>query len=375
MTATLAIANHDGLVDNHFHHAIDRTSEVRTPRENRIGHLPATPATAFAPVHAHAARCNGAATMTVTQEARNARALQDLLDDCNGQLCARNFKQGFGSLIGGLTGIRSSAAPAEWKELIHRICRNHPIGAATRLDPFTRRSFAKPRGYAGDAVMMDMIYRRDSDELNGSELGRFIFGHTTGTGQEARAVRYRRTLIAEMIDELAEQTERPRILSIASGHLREAELSKALKEGAVDEWLALDQDTESLKEVSRCCGRAPVRVMNVSVRQILVGKLDAGKFDLVYSAGLYDYLSKPVAEKLTGRMFNLLKPNGKLMIANFLEGLENAAYMEAFMDWNLIYRTEAEMGDILRTLDQSSSYSHRTFVDPMRAVVYATAVR
>jgi SAM-dependent methyltransferase len=327
------------------------------------------------PFSATAADRIGGRTLAVTSEVRNTRAMESLLDGCYEQIRAGSFNVGFEALIAGLTGIRSATARAEWKELIQRVCRIHPICAAMQLDPFTRRSVTKPRGYAGDAVMMDMIYRRDSDELNENELGQFIFRYTTGSGQEARAVRYRRSLIAKMIDELAEQTDRPRILSIASGHLREAELSNALREGALDEWLALDQDPESLRECARSYRDEPVRVMNASVRHILAGKLDIGQFDLIYSAGLFDYLSKPVAEKLIGRMFNLLKPNGMLLIANFLDGLENAAYMEAFMDWNLIYRTEEDMTDLLGTLNSSSADSHKTFIDPMQAVVYATAVR
>ena len=37
-------------------------------------------------------------------------------------------------------------------------CLNHPIRDLLHQDPFTYRAFAKPRGYAGDAVMMDYIY-------------------------------------------------------------------------------------------------------------------------------------------------------------------------------------------------------------------------
>ncbi|MGA9670610.1 MAG: methyltransferase domain-containing protein [Terracidiphilus sp.] len=375
MTDTLATASKEAQPINGHCTALDRTSEVRTTRENRTGKSTSDRGPAFSYIPAIASLCIGGGSTAVTQGARNSLTMKTLLDQSHEQIRAGSFKLGFGSLIAGLTGIRSTSAPAEWKELINQVCRTHPICAAMQLDPFTRRSLTKPRGYAGDAVMMDMIYRRDSDELNGNELGQFIFRHTTGAGQEARAVRYRRTLIAKMVDELAEQTDKARILSIASGHLREAELSKALKEGAVDEWLALDQDPESLQECARSYGNGPVRVMKTSVRHILAGKLDVGQFDLVYSAGLFDYLSKPVAEKLTGRMLSLLKPNGKLLIANFLEGLENAAYMEAFMGWNLIYRTEEDMKGLLGTLDASSAGSHSTFIDPIRAVAYATAVR
>src|SRR5262249_38418269 len=47
-------------------------------------------------------------------------------------------------------------------------------------DPFTYRAFSKPRGYAGDAVMMDYIYglgdARQADE-DATPIGRAVFAH------------------------------------------------------------------------------------------------------------------------------------------------------------------------------------------------------
>jgi hypothetical protein len=39
-----------------------------------------------------------------------------------------------------------------------RACLNHPVCRLLHQDPLTYRAFSKPRGYAGDAVMMDYIY-------------------------------------------------------------------------------------------------------------------------------------------------------------------------------------------------------------------------
>lgn len=37
------------------------------------------------------------------------------------------------------------------------ICRNHPLREIILSDPYSRRAFEKPRGYAGNAVMLDYI--------------------------------------------------------------------------------------------------------------------------------------------------------------------------------------------------------------------------
>jgi hypothetical protein len=36
----------------------------------------------------------------------------------------------------------------------------------------------------------------------------------------------------------------------------------------------------------------------------------------------------------------MLKPGGRLLVANFLHDLPNVGYMESFMGWPLIYRSD-----------------------------------
>ena len=50
-----------------------------------------------------------------------------------------------------------------------------------------------------------------------------------------------------------------------------------------------------------------------------------------------------MAARLTETAFSMLKPGGTLLYANFAAGIPDAGYMETFMDWHLILRSEAEM--------------------------------
>lgn len=168
---------------------------------------------------------------------------------------------------------RRAEEPQGWPAYA-RSCLNHPVCRLLHQDPFTYRAFSKPRGYAGDAVMMDYIYGLGEAREAAREatpLGRAILQYMD-TRPSARGVRYRRQLIAELIDRVAVRGGR-RVLAIAAGHFREVELSAAVQTGKLEEFAAFDQDEASLAVVGRDYGCLGIRPMNGSVRQILSGKV------------------------------------------------------------------------------------------------------
>jgi extracellular factor (EF) 3-hydroxypalmitic acid methyl ester biosynthesis protein len=228
------------------------------------------------------------------------------------------------------------------------VCRPHPIRAALQEDPFTARSVAKPRGYPGDAVLVDYIYDGLPPELAArtSSLGQRIFAYTAGCSESARSVRWRRDHVAQAIDAVAARVHRPRILSVACGHLSEASCSEAVRSGAVSEYVALDHDEQTLQELRLAHPEACIVPQRATVRDLLAGRCDLGTFDLIYSAGLYDYLRQPVAQALTATLFRGLEAGGQLLIGNFVPDFGTAGYMEAFMDWHLIGRGPVDMEDL-----------------------------
>jgi hypothetical protein len=52
-----------------------------------------------------------------------------------------------------------SAARSGSLDQFRDACQGHPLHKIALEAPFTERAFSKPRGYAGDAVMLDYIYR------------------------------------------------------------------------------------------------------------------------------------------------------------------------------------------------------------------------
>jgi hypothetical protein len=260
--------------------------------------------------------------------------------------------------------------PESWPEYA-RACLQEPVCQLLYQDPFTYRAFAKPRGYAGDAVMMDYIYGlgEAKEAVSGATpLGRKIFKYLISR-PSPRAVRHRRQLIATLIDRVA-GSGGARVLAVAAGHLREAECSNAVQTGKVQDYVAFDQDEGSLAVVARDYARLGVRTMAGSVRQILCGNPIPGEFDLVYAAGLFDYLDRKAATALTCHMFDMTSPGGLMLIPNFLTGVRDSGYMEAFMDWRLIYRDHSDMEALAAALPRNAVAGRQIFDDPDHAITY-----
>lgn len=75
--------------------------------------------------------------------------------------------------------------------------------------------------------MLDYVYTGEPP-LGISEIGCAIFRGTTG-GPNGQSVIERREIIGQRIDHVAAENSNARILSIACGHLREAQRSTAIR--------------------------------------------------------------------------------------------------------------------------------------------------
>ncbi|TIP56528.1 MAG: class I SAM-dependent methyltransferase, partial [Mesorhizobium sp.] len=243
-------------------------------------------------------------------------------------------------LMSHLEAMRSKVDPDVWQALMP-VVRNHPVLEYFLEDPLTRWSHDKPRGYSGDAQLLDYIYcdpHVAESVANASEIGKALYRHTKDV-PSCVAARERRDLLTRYVDEIATrngpQTE---VLAIAAGHLREANRSAALQEGRLKRWVALDQDPQSVGLITRDFQGTAVEAIDGSVRTMLTRGHKLGKFDFIYASGLYDYLAHNVAVKLTKTCLQMLKPNGTFLFANYAEGNPDAGYRETFMNWVLLLR-------------------------------------
>lgn len=279
-------------------------------------------------------------------------------------------------LLSVLWSVKSTSAADIW-DRVGRQCLEHPVRNLIHEDPFAARCFQKPRGYAGDAVLIDFLYSRScrlSEADPVSALGEQIFAYTRDISA-GHAVRRRRDLMATILDETCRTVDRPHVLSVACGHLREAALSQAVLAGKTGRFVALDQDELSLQLVDREVGRLGITPVCSSIRAMFRGPLAGEKFDLIYSTGLYDYLDDRIAGKLTHRMFEMLNPGGRLVVANFAPETTCSAYMDALLDWKLIYRDVEQMISLASTIPADEIGSQRAFIEENENIVFLDIVK
>jgi hypothetical protein len=254
--------------------------------------------------------------------------------------------------LDGLCQVRRASTSSAWAEFLSHCRKGHPVLERLSHSPLSGRALRKPRGYPGDAETLDYIYGGPHLPAQIPAAQQVLYDWEYQT-DACVAVRARRDALSTLIDAVVSSRPEPHILSVACGHLREVHGTAALRQGRLGRLTGLDQDRESLARVSRELPSDSVHPLHGSVRELLSQGLSLGKQDLIYSAGLYDYLPQSVAERLSVRLVELLAPGGRLVLINFAPGLRDIGYMETAMDWQLIYRGEQALRALLRRVPES----------------------
>jgi extracellular factor (EF) 3-hydroxypalmitic acid methyl ester biosynthesis protein len=225
--------------------------------------------------------------------------------------------------------------------------------------PFLYRSFRKPLGYAGDYELVNMICR---DPLEGSTLFAKILNLWFLKQPPAEAHRNRIEYLVERITQAtlvaARQNRTARILSLGCGPAQEVQrfiASGDLAQKAEFTLIDFDQETVEYTRATlqsimhRNNRRIPIHVVRKSVTQILkesgrsVERSNDNQYDLVYCAGLFDYLPDHICRRISTVLHDWVAPGGVFISTNVDQSNPRRLTMNYIMDWHLIYRDGSQL--------------------------------
>ena len=222
-----------------------------------------------------------------------------------------------------------------------------------RKGSYVEWSLKKPYGYAGDFKIIDDIYQ-NNPTLTGFDR---LFDNYFQMSAISVAVRNRKEDFKRILIDFirAKKKSNVKILNLASGSCRELKelmaFSSAIFKKAVFDCCDNEKDSVSYaKKLLGDLGNVNFVVDN-ALRIAGTKNIESrikGKYDLIYSMGLFDYLNYKVSVRLVTNLKRVLKKKGVLVIADVRDKFSNSSvhFMEWVGDWNLIYRSNREFKQI-----------------------------
>jgi len=225
--------------------------------------------------------------------------------------------------------------------------------------PFARRTYRKPLGHAGDYEMVNMMMRdsREGDSLFAKLFNVWLLSQDSAAAHRNR-IEYLTQRLVEVVAAATRRERRARVYNLGCGPAWEWQhfLAQSSLSSHAEVVLA-DFDSETLEHARHVLQnaaeryhRAPsLQFVKKSVQQLIKETFRAGRiengapFDLIYCAGLYDYLPDQICRRLTNLFYESLAPGGVVLCTNVAPVNANRGSMELILDWQLRCRDRRGM--------------------------------
>jgi len=216
------------------------------------------------------------------------------------------------------------------------------FGDALSLKTTMGFAMRKPYGYAGDFKIIDRIYTHYMPRDPALRAWDAFFHRQPGT----EAVRNRRAVFHGLLENLAGNGGRrtSEVLNVGSGPGRDlAEFFSARPGLRGVHVTAVDRESRAIRYAGRLLAGHEEKVTLVHAN--IFRFRSEIRYDLVWSAGLFDYLDDRAFVFLLRRLFAMVRPGGRLVVGNYSSGNPSREIME-FGDWYLVHRSEKELLDL-----------------------------
>ena len=266
-------------------------------------------------------------------------------------------KATFSALFEGFEAAAQSVEPEFLPA--HRIFAKRQLHPLLLCSPFFHRCYVKPLGYAGDYEMVNMMLRNpfEGGSLFAKVINRWFLDQPPVVAHRNR-IDYLTGLLSRVAVTAASEGRTARIMNLGCGPAQEVQRFLATSAlSAHTDFTLLDFNEETIRntralmdEIKVKYGRpTPFHFIKKSVHQLIkesLRNIDSPvqpKFDLVYCAGLFDYLSNASCTRLMELMYEWVKPGGLLVATNVHSSNPSIGWMEHLVDWHLVYRDAAGM--------------------------------
>jgi len=207
------------------------------------------------------------------------------------------------------------------------------FGDALSLATLHGYSFLKPNGYAGDYEIIDKLHCGHI----ATEKHLANWDHYFQKLPASIAVRNRKTYFHDLLDRhVARHSGILKVLNVASGPCRDIYEYLNARNNARVHFHCVEQDRSAISYASTLCSSFAKNI-TFTQNNALWFRPEPG-YDLVWSAGLFDYLDDRLFVAILKRLCSGLLPDGELVVGNFSTRNPTRHYMKYFLEWSLYHR-------------------------------------
>lgn len=196
-------------------------------------------------------------------------------------------------------------------------------------------ALTKPYGYAGDYEIIDRIYTNYlSTETNYINWDRYFQASAA-----PKAVRNRKSYFKDLV--AARSLPPHKVLNVASGPCRD--VLELFEENpninvSID---CVEADERAITYAKRLTHRHAHRIN--FIHNNVFKFTTENRYDLIWSAGLFDYFDDRAFALCLRRLLTFVKPGGEIVIGNFSTENPSRPYMEIFGEWFLHHRSANDL--------------------------------
>ncbi|GAA4467689.1 hypothetical protein GCM10023189_51790 [Nibrella saemangeumensis] len=216
---------------------------------------------------------------------------------------------------------------------------SHPFSEGFLQHTMQGHCMRWPYGYAGDFSIIDKIYTYHlSDHPLYRKWDEFLQQHPATQAVRNRKEYFKQTILSR----LRTTNQQPlNLLDLASGPARDLLEVYNRIDPAQLQTTCVDMDANAIQYAGRLTADYAEHI--TFVEKNIFRYQPAQPYDIIWSAGLFDYFDDAVFARILNRFRGWLKPGGEIIIGNFSLQNPTRNYMETLNNWFLHHRSEEQL--------------------------------